>query len=199
LDRPEDRYSSHEASSATLKALGHDREVFRPKLRNILAGIVLGLFMIAVGIVVPALILKVKDRQDMRPGDYVAKFAGFAGFAIVLPLSGAAMLVWMNRLRRHRVIVGEHGLACIYRGREHVFLWPEIREIREVFTHESIQVLHVLGASVKNLDRSFVVERKDGFDFRLTVNFVGDLPRLAERLEEASDLHEIPWKQLEIQ
>jgi hypothetical protein len=94
-------------------------------------------------------------------------------------------------------VVGERGLAYVYRGTIELCLWPDLAEIREVFTHESLQVLKVPGAAIKNIDRSLIVKRKDGKEFRFTVNSIKGISRLARHLKEVSEQHKIPWQVVE--
>lgn len=181
----------------TADDLGEVRQTFRPKMANIGAGAVLGLVLLVGGIAVAVFFAQRREPRRLDTGDRIAKYAILGVLGVGAPLGGIALLVWMKRLASHRVTVCENGFSYVYGGATDVCPWTEVAKIQELFTQEQLKVLKVPGASIKNVDRSFMVHRRDGKQFSFTVNSIDDIPRLAECLEEARERHGIPWEQIE--
>lgn len=177
--------------------LGEIRQTFRPRLANLCAGAILGLALVVGGISAALYFALRDDPKPLRDtGDYIAKYTIIAVLGIGAPAGGIVLLIWMKRLIGHRVSIFESGFSYSYRGANEIVPWAEVMKINEVFTEEQLKVLKVPGAVIKNLDRSFVVFRKDGKEFRFTVNSIDDIPRLGAVLEEARVKHNIAWEQI---
>lgn len=177
--------------------LGEIRQSFRPKMANIGAGTVLGLALLVGGISLSVFLARRHDPKPLDTDDRIAKYAIIGVLGVGAPLCGIALLSWMKRLASHSVTMHDNGFSYIYGGSTENCPWAEVDKINEVFTAEQLKVLKIPGASIKNIDRGFVVHRKDGKQFRFTVNSIDSIPRLADCLEEARDKHRIPWERIE--
>jgi hypothetical protein len=178
-------------------ALGEIKDVFKPAKENLIAGVIIAVALIAGGLALGYYLLEREDPRPVEGKDRYLKYGFIVAAGVLAPLGGILLLNWMRRLLSHRVIVGTNGFAYVYRGATEICLWEQIAEIREVFTQESIRILKVPGGSLKNVDRSLIIRRKDGKDFQFTVNTVKGVGRLANHFAEARDKYDIPWQQLE--
>ena len=166
-------------------------------MANIIAGAIIGIGLIVGGIAFTLFFTRRPDPRPLSTGDRIAKYA-------LIGLIGAGAAWWsgvvygMKRLASHQVIVFDEGFEYDYVGKSDICRWTEIAEIREQFTHEQLKVLKVPGATIKNIDRSFVVRRNDGNEFRFTVNSVDSIPDLANYLEAARKKYDLPWQQIEL-
>jgi hypothetical protein len=178
--------------------LGNVRHTFRPKMADIIAGTILGVVLVAGNIALATYLIRRPDPRPLDTGNRVAKYVliliGVIGF--VAPLGGLALLLGMKRLASHRVTVFDGGFVYDYAGKDQICPWTDVSEIRELFTHEELKVLKLPGAAIKNVNRSFVVCRKDGAQYSFTVNSIDSIPKLAEFLESARDEYGIPWEQI---
>ncbi len=183
---------THDAS-----ALGAIRRSFRPKKANLVAGTILGVALVVGGVAFVVFEVRRDYPRRLDTGDQIARYAILGLIGGGAPLGGLALLLWMKRLAFHRVSVYEHGFSYFYRGLDETCPWTEIEKIDEVFTEEQMKVLKIPGASIKNTDRSFVVHRRDGKQFRFTVNSIDSIPRFAECMEDARVKCGIPWEQIQ--
>lgn len=170
---------------------------FRPKMSNIIAGAIIGLGLLLGGISVAAVIVQRPDRPNLETADRVGKYVLIGMLGLGGPIAGITLLVWMKRLASHRVTVHSDGFTFIESGSTETCRWDELRKIEEIFTKEEMRVLKVPGASIKNIDRSFVLYRDDGHEFRFTVNTIDSIPKFARILEQARDRFQIKWERVE--
>jgi hypothetical protein len=177
--------------------LGEVEETYRPGIANLAAGTVIGLGLIVGGLMLACWLLFRQDPIPLGDGDRIAKYGLILAIGSLAPLAGIALVTWMKRLFSHRVLWAENGLGYVYRGFIEICAWDHIDEIREVLTHESLKVLKIPGASIKNIDRTLIVKRDDGKEFSFTVNSVKRLNRLAQRLKSLSIDRKIPWQIVE--
>ena len=184
--------------SESSSSLGNVRQTFRPKPANIVAGTIIGLALVLGGISLAVFLAQRQERKPLDTADRIGKYAIMGGLMVVAPVGGIALLWWMKRLSTHRVTVFDNGFTYVDRGATEACPWAEVDKINEILTFEQLKVLKVPGASIKNLDRSFVVRRSDGKEFRFTVNSVDSIPRLAACLEEARERHGINWERVEV-
>jgi hypothetical protein len=178
------------------ESLGTLRQEFKPKLSNVVAGSIIGLVLLVGGISLAVFMIRRPDTRQLETGDKIAKY-GFIAFAGILgPLGGFGLLYWMKQLASHRVSVHENGFSYAYGGENELCHWSDVTKVSEVFTEEELKVLKVPGAKIKNLDRSFVVHRKDGKTFNFSVNSIDSMRRFADLLKQASRKHNIAWEQV---
>lgn len=188
---------ANDEPNKTIAALSDIRDIFTPSRPNLIAGIICGIALIVGGLVYGIGLATKDDNRPLEDSSRIAKYVLVAGFAGAAPIAGIVLLVWMRRLLSHQVMVGELGFAFDYRGRTEICLWNQTAEIREVLKLERLRVLNVPGATIKSIDRSFVVKRVDGREFRFTSNTIKRINRFGTCLEEASKAHAIPWRQVE--
>lgn len=177
--------------------LGEIRRTFRPKMANVIAGAIIGLTLLIGGISLALVLAQQDETKPLDMGDRIAKYVLLAVLGIGAPTGGIALLLRMKRLASHRVTVHADGFTFAYAGSTDTCPWSELEKIEEVFTEEQLKVLKVPGAVLKNLDRSFVLYRKDGKEFHFTVNSIDSIPRFAACLEAARDQFGIRWERVE--
>jgi hypothetical protein len=181
-----------------IEDLGEQQSLFRPKRTNIGAGLVLSVACGIAGVCLAKYILQRPDPKPLRDrGDVIAKYALISLFGGVCPVGGLVLFVWMIRLAGHRVTVSEKGFSYLYRGSAQVVPWVHVAKIQEVFTEQEIKIIKVPGTGFTRIDRSFVVQRKDGKEFRFTANSINDIPKFASLLHDASEKQSIPWEQIQ--
>lgn len=183
--------------TSSADSLGEVQCVFRPKKANIIAGVIIGLLLILGGISAATLIAVQRDPPHQALGDKIGKYVCIGLLGILLPAGGIPLLLWMKRLASHRVVIFEHGFSYGYVDHAEICPWADIEKVDEVFTKEELKILKLPGASLKNIDRSFVVHRKDGKEFPFSVNTVDSIPRLIECFEKAREKHDFPWQQIQ--
>lgn len=176
--------------------LGQLKQVFKPKMANIIAGAILGLGLLIGGISLAVFMIRRDEPRQLDTGDKIAKYGFIALVGIGGPLGGLGLLYWMKLLASHRVTVYENGFSYTYGSVEDICTWTEVKKVSEVFTQEQMKVLKVPGASIKNLDRSFIVHRKDGKKFDFNVNSIDSVRRFADCLKQASQQHNIAWEKI---
>lgn len=187
----------HGLTSQDATALGSVRDTFQAGRANIVAGVILGIALIVGGILAALYLMDKEPPPQQSKGDRIGKYVLMLGLGVGAPIGGLVMLIWMKRLFGHRVLVGDNGIAYIYRGRTEIILWEQIAGVREVYTHESMKILKIPGASIRNIDRSLVIHRKDGKEFHFTVNSIKGVGRFADHLQAASQKHSLPWQTIE--
>lgn len=182
----------------SIDGFGEVRDTFRPKLANIWAGVILGLGLIAGGISAALLLALREDPKPLQTtADRVAKFGFILAFAVGAPAGGVVLLLFVKDLVGHSVSVFDSGFSYVDHGATEIVPWTEVEKITEVFTHERLQVLKIPGAAITRIDRSFVVRRKDGKEFRFTANSIDSIQRFGAVLDAAREQFEIPWEEVE--
>ena len=177
----------------SLSAIGKVQATYRPDMANALAGIVIALLLIVGGIGVAVFVARHKGQRPPATDDRVFQYIIVGLFGVVAPAGGLALLIWVSRLFRHRVIVGENGLAYITRGEAHLCTWDRILAFEALVIDESLPILRVPGASLKGTSERLIIHRNDGKAFTFTTNTVRDLNGLTRCLRDISRTHKIRW------
>lgn len=162
-----------------------------------IAGAIIGLGMLLGGISTAVLMTKQHGFRPPNLSDQITNYVMITFVGVVIPLAGIGMLVWMKRLFSHRVILHINGFVFVYASTAETVLWCDLEKISEVFTEERLQVLHFPGAVIENTDRSFLLHRRDGKEFRFTVNTIDDISLLGRCLEEACERFSIKWERID--
>ena len=180
-----------------LSTIGEVRAVYRPSRVNVTAGAAIGALLILGGV---AAAVAISLAQDDFPLDATGRFAKYGtaiALGVVPPIGGFVLLIWVSRLFRHRVVMGEKGFAYVSRGCAELCTWDRILVIEECYSHESLQILKIPGAAIHKIARSLEVRRTDGKVFEFTLNSVSDLDGFARCLAEISARHGIRWETYE--
>lgn len=174
---------------------------FRPAMANIVAGIIIGLLMIAGG----GTILGFSIREAIVNGSKMEWFAdngqclaavfGFMAIGLVLAGGGAGLIIWVRGLALFRVVVADRGFFCAKRNDVEIFDWDNIASVQESVQQEYFPLKGVAKyAAPMGKSRSFVVRRKDGVEFPFDGNTVKKLSTLAKIIELNVRQRGIPWE-----
>ena len=166
---------------------------FGPSRKNLVAGLVLGLVLIVVGLTVGYWMYGAVDNLPRKISDRIALYGMTAVCGLLVPLGGVALILWSMRSFSRCLWLCENGLAYVYRGYAELCPWDAIQEIREELTEEPLHILHLPGAAIHRIARSLVVQRDDGEEFPSTANTVKHLDAIITRLRVLSHTHGIPW------
>jgi hypothetical protein len=178
-------------------SLGAERDTFRPRRGKIIAGSILGFAAAAGGVAVAVLIVRSDAFHHGATRDRVVAILGMTFAGLGGPLIGALLLSWMRNLFHHRVTVFDQGFEYEYRDEVETCRWSDIDHVDEIVTEEELKALKTPGASPKNADRSLVVHRSDGNEFRFDASSIDRFPEFATYLEAARDQRGVKWNVVE--
>lgn len=176
-----------------IAAIGDVQATYRPDWRNPAAGVAIAILLIVGGVAAATWGATRVDPQPLSGTDRVAKYFLVAVLGIGAPIGGLALLRWAIGTLRHRVVIGEKGLAYVLGGYAHVCTWDRVLAIEERTFHESLPILKIPGAALKRTARILILHRSDGKDFTFTVNTISYLNGLAVHLASISREHGIRW------
>ena len=177
--------------------LGETKQVFRPRMDNLIAGIILGLGLIIGGVFLANYFAEKHFANPRETVDYIGRYAIYAILGLGGPIGGVTLIYRMILLVSHQVTIWDNGFSYKYGNKNETCLWSQLQKIYEIFTEEELKILKVPGAKLKNLDRRFCLVRSDGKTFEVNVNSINDISKFGEYLEEARDKNGIPWEQIQ--
>lgn len=178
------------------ESLGNLEEAFKPGSATICAGVTLGLVLVIGGVGFAGGIGLSPPRRNETTGDRVGKYTAMAFSGILVPLAGVMLLLHARELATHGVLLYENGFEDLAGRTKDICFWKDVTEIREVFTHEELEVLHFPGAKIKNVAPSFIVLRSDGKTFDFNPDAIDRFTRFGNWLKYFSEQFEIPWRKI---
>jgi|SRR5262245_8489830 len=163
---------------------GPPTEVFRGSPANVIAGFIIGAFMLAAGIIgtIFLVILILSEGFDIRLAKGI--------LAPFLAVGGWLTLRWAYRNRRVRVYACPHGFVFEHPSGVTIFPWNEIVEVRQDFAREG---LDENGYPHMKRDTTFLVRRADGAEFPFTPNLLKSHLKLARAIHTATRPYDVPW------
>jgi hypothetical protein len=167
--------NKHVTAGSDLGGLGPPIRVFRVNIPNFIAGFILGLLGIAVGLIGIVLYIWVAPRPIKLECTAICVFA-FIWFPI-----GVVFLIWLTRTLFVRILVYDVGFVRTCRGKSDAFFWHEITAVNVFIRNRG------LGACV--------VTRKGGRKVTLPGHGLLDLAGLIKLIKEgtARDADACTW------
>src|SRR5262245_14567424 len=157
---------------AAILQLGDPIATFRPGMDNLVAGIIIGLLMVAGGGALSAYAFQAAlvngDRLPWYAETGECRSAALVMGAVFLMVAGGgvALIRWVRGLFSSRVLVCPGGLLCLGRTDVRAFPWDQVERVRETVTQEYFPLKGVAKyAAPLGTSRSFVVRRRDGAEF----------------------------------
>jgi hypothetical protein len=185
-------------SLRTVESLGKVIYETKPKLENVVAGIIIAALLIGGGIGTTSFIMRqlYDPAGDRAPefSDWIAAHA-LALVGILVATGGAYMLVRMRSLSAFRLRVCSEGFCVVAGGEETAYAWDEIVEVKEFISHERLPLVK---GPAKNLmptkmSRSYTVVRCDGTQFDFDSNLLPSTSLLAGPLATAARTRGFDW------
>lgn len=182
--------------------IGEIRKEFKPGLDNLIAGVIIGVLLVAGGCALIYLPLNgVIEAEGHLPwwvdkGWCWGAVALIGALGIGLIVGGVALILWMRSLVSFRVRVGQAGLSIAERKAERFVAWGDIVSIEETHLHERPPILKGVAkyALPKLTSRSYVLNLREGEPFGFDGNTVKGHNNLAEMIRAETDPRNIPWE-----
>jgi hypothetical protein len=184
--------------------IGEIKHEFKPGLENLVAGIIIGLLMIAGGCAAVSIStngvvqsggnLPVWTEKGQKGWSWGA--AGiFAAIGLGLVVGGIFLIRWVRSLFSFRLRVGQNGFAVSDKGAMRVVGWYDIVSVQETRLYERPPLLKGVAKYVlpKMMSKSFVVMVRQGAPVAFDGNTIKGHSKLAELIKEETDRRNIPW------
>jgi uncharacterized protein DUF6585 len=185
---------------AAVRHLGDPVATFQPGMENLVAGIIIGLLMVAGGGTLAAFAVREAVLNGAHlpwwaeTGSCLIAVIGMGAIGLLVAAAGVAVILWVRGLFSLRVLVSQGGFVCVRRKEVQVFPWDQVERVRETVTQEYFPLQGVAKyAAPMDTSRSFVVRRRDGLEFAFDGNAVKKVNTLAKMIEEAARERGIPW------
>ena len=185
--------------------LGKSRDLFRPGLANVVAGIILSLLLIGGGLTIAGFV----TREVYRAGgnlpvsvehgmSWIAAGMGWL-LGLGLSIGGVFLGRYAWRLKSHRVEVCEYGFRYWMGGAADEVLWSEVAAIRETIRHERPPILK---GPAKFLLPKFTSSRYEaltraGKQYQFDRNSIGEMLLFEEILREVGRVLHWRWETIE--
>jgi hypothetical protein len=176
--------------------LGHLLGAFQPATANLVAALIFGVVVLALGAAVLGWLI-----HQAFAAHFEMPFAARHGMSwLMLGLSlvlsaglavvGAYLLYWGKRLLQSRLVIGAHGFGWVRPSHAELVAWSEISEIVEVMLRESPPLNTPLRVFLpKSEGRQFEVRTRDGRKLQFSANNVRSIDVFETILRHAaSDL-----------
>jgi hypothetical protein len=202
---PQPDADSPSTSPGQPNSLGTPLETFRAGLENLVAGIIMGVFLIVGGIVgLFFLCREVVQHRGPIPLWVDKQFswgsvAFFGAMALGVIIGGVVLIVWVRRLFSLRVCLCPGGIYTVQRGVCQVFPWEQIMLIHEKVVQEHFPLAGLAKyAAPMGKSRSYVLYRTGGVQLALDGNSVRKIGRLGKLLREEAGKRNITWQVVEL-
>ena len=185
------------SASDAVHQLGAPAATFRPGFANLIAGIIVGLVMI--GASGPVLVASFGiARQNDPKAPVAASWIGMGLGAVLglgLAIGGIALIYWVRGMFSLRLYVCSHGFYYTHRGKLHVFRWEQIERVVETITQEYLPLKGIAKYAAPPVERrSYVVRRKDGFEFGFGPNSIRKSATLGNWIRKEVTQRNIRWE-----
>jgi hypothetical protein len=179
--------------------LGHLLGAFPPATANLIAGLIFGVMILALGAgILGWLIYQAFGAHFEMP--FVARHGmswlmlGLSSLlSTALAGAGVYLFSWARRLSQSRLVIGAHGFAWVRPSHVELVAWSEIREIVEITLRESPPLNTPLKAFLpKSESRQFEVRTRDGRTLQCSANNVRRVDVFEAILRHASSDLRIP-------
>ena len=181
--------------------IGRLRQEFKPGLENLVAGVIIGLLLIGGGCSI--LVFGTKEVFEYRgrlpfwadKGPCWAGVLVMSAIAIAMCIGGIFLIQWMRSLWSLHVYLGEKGFAVSRRHDVDLFLWNQIKSVKETHVFERPPILkgpaRLLLPKVKS--KRYLVTRNDDEQFPFDGNAIRSHEMLASFIKRETDPLGVPW------
>jgi hypothetical protein len=185
--------------------LGEIKREFKPGLENLVAGVIIGVLLIAGGSAAIFFSAKaVLDSGGNLPvwakNDSSWGSSGIFGvLGIGLIVGGMILILWMRSLCSLRVRVGQHGFSVTERNATRVYGWADIRSVEETHLYERPPILKGVAkyALPKMMSKSYLVALNGSQAFGFDGNTIKGHTKLAQLIKAETDRLNVPWEVVE--
>lgn len=192
----------------TAEELGEIKKEFKPGLENLVAGIIIGVLLIAGGCALTGFSIKGVLESSGNLPFWTEKgqkgwswgAVGIAGATgIGLMIGGFALIFWMRSLFSLCVCVAQNGFAVIEKKTSRIISWEEIESVRETHLYERLPLLKgpASHALPKLMNKIFMIRIKEHEPFGFDANTIKGHSQLAQMVKEETDRRNIPWEIVE--
>lgn len=174
-----------------IQELGGRTEVFRPSAANLIAGMIIGMLLIAGGLALAggSLYLLLSPKGS----DWQTTILGI-GMGTVLMTSGVLFIYLMKRMFSYCLVVCAEGFIRQVGKRTDCCRWDDIASVVEEVKSDHLPLKGAAKYAVPlGKSRSYTIHRKDGTEFLFTADTIKRLGRFATMVREATDHRGIPW------
>lgn len=189
----------------TTNDIGKIQRTFKPGLDNLVAGVIIGLLMIAGGSTFGYFVIKgvIESRGQLpfvveKGWSWSAALLG-AVVSAGLIYGGVLFIQWMQSLSSLRVQVGDDGFSVFQKNEKQVFKWSQIASVTETHLYERPPLLKGPAKLIlpKAKSRSFLVRRNDDEEFAFDGNTLRKHDEFAYIIKAHLEGREIPWEVVE--
>jgi hypothetical protein len=185
--------------------LGEIRYEFKPGVENLVAGAIIGLLMIGGGGFLTFLAIQgaIESGGDLPFWVDRGWCWGAVGLMTLigcgLILGGFFLIRWIRSIRTLHVCVGENGFSVTEKKTTQVFAWPEIASVQETHLYERPPVIKGAAKYLipKIKSQSYIVKRRDQFEFGFNGNTIKGHLALAEMIKLETNARNVPWNVVE--
>ena len=192
----------------TIDELGEFRREFKPGLETIIAGIIMGVLLMAGGgaLTYFAVMGGIGSggnlpfwREKGEPGWSWGAIALAGAMGIGLMMGGFFLIRWMRSLVSLRVCVCQNGFAVIDRKSTQIVAWEEIDSVQETHLYQRPPVLKGVAkyALPKLMSKSFLVRITGREPFGFDGDTIKGHSKLAQMIKEETDRRNISWEIVE--
>lgn len=179
-------------------SLGEWERTFRPDPRNLVAGMILGVLLLGLGLYGIGFAIRDLAAHEGAIPLNAEKGTSWTGcgllilFGCALAAGGAALFFWAWTRWAHSVAVYAEGLQWRHHAsRADIVRWEEVVECQEEIINETLPILRVLIAN--KFAHYYIIVRNDGAKFRVSANSIRDHDALGAILRERCEAGLIPW------
>jgi hypothetical protein len=181
----------------SVETLGEFYYESKPKLENILAGMIIALILVVGGGALVAYMLWTLYLGGIPPIELDDKIAAHALVVVgILGACGGVYMFWrMWSLFSFRVRVYSDGFCVVDHGIERVFAWDEISHVNELILNERLPLVKGPAKALMPVktSRCYSVVRCDGETFDFDANLLPSTSLLAGPLQTAAGQGKFDW------
>lgn len=196
----------HTPSVCTIESLGKRIYEQKASTANLIAGIILGILMVAGGVTIATFAVREVVNVRANLPLYAEHGMSWAAAGLMLLLGGGLavggvwLVLWAKSMFSFRLVVCSDGFYYQKKGETDVFAWQEIVSVQETIAHERLPI--VKGAArhlmPTKTSRGYRVRRCDAKEFFFDANVLSRPSLLAGPLATAAQARGIPWQTREV-
>jgi hypothetical protein len=160
-----------------LEQTGSVKEEFRPHPGNVIAALIIGSIVVAIGVVIVVFVLS-SDTLPAGTSPVVLSCGALTVF------SGLASVLWSWHRSYYRFLVCEHGVLEISRRQMHAWKWEEIEMVEQYERPFDVS---------SSRRKSWNIKFRTGGDLKFDIQSVAGIERCMEVIREQTDKRGIPW------